>query len=235
LSSGNLSGTRLRKTHGEWTSEQAKLVAPEAGVRKVDYNTNATTGYALASGLNVINNSYGIPADPSYGFADLNPLEQSTITHAQNGRAVVVMAAGNDGKPMGTVIGGDVDIFARELVGKPGTIFVGALDKNGSPDAKANLADYSMSAGNNAQVQSQFLVVGVDAAKTGLSGTSFAAPIVSGYAAIMGSKFTSATPAQITNQLLNTARTDTIQGYAPSVHGKGEASLSRALAPAALQ
>ncbi|TIT08725.1 MAG: peptidase S8 and S53 subtilisin kexin sedolisin, partial [Mesorhizobium sp.] len=42
-------------------------------------------------------------------------------------------------------------------------------------------------------------------------------------------------PTQITNQLLNTARTDTLLNYNASVYGKGEASLSRALAPASIR
>ncbi|MFM2349671.1 MAG: hypothetical protein RIR04_637, partial [Pseudomonadota bacterium] len=42
------------------------------------------------------------------------------------------------------------------------------------------------------------------------------------------------TPLQITNQLLDTARTDTILGYDVSIHGQGEASLSRALAPVSI-
>lgn len=58
---------------------------------------------------------------------------------------------------------------------------------------------------------------------------------VSGYAAILGSKFTSATPTQITNQLLDTARTDTLVNYNPVTYGRGEASLSRALAPVSIR
>ena len=77
--------------------------------------------------------------------------------------------------------------------------------------------------------------MGVEGNKTGLYGTSFAAPIVSGYAAIIGSKFTSANATQITNQLLNTARQDTIASYNASIHGRGEASLTRALAPVAIK
>ena len=80
-------------------------------------------------------------------------------------------------------------------------------------------------------MQNQFLTVGVRGDLTRLYGTSLAAPVVSGYAAVLGSKFTSATPTQITRRLLDTARTDTINGYNASVHGKGEASLTRALAP----
>jgi hypothetical protein len=58
---------------------------------------------------------------------------------------------------------------------------------------------------------------------------------VSGYAAILGSKFRDATPAQITNQLLNTARTDTLLNYNPATYGRGEASLTRALAPVSIK
>ncbi len=83
-------------------------------------------------------------------------------------------------------------------------------------------------------MQNQFLAVGVRDDLTGLNGTSFAAPVVSGYAAVLGSKFTTATPVQITNQLLNTARTDTILNYSTAVHGRGEASIARALAPASI-
>jgi subtilisin family serine protease len=70
---------------------------------------------------------------------------------------------------------------------------------------------------------------------TGLAGTSFAAPIVSGYAAIIGSKFRTATPTQITNQLLTTARQDTIANYNAAMHGRGEASLARALSPVTIK
>jgi subtilisin family serine protease len=97
------------------------------------------------------------------------------------------------------------------------------------------MAPYSNIAGSNSIVQNQFLVVGVEGSKTGLNGTSFAAPIVSGYAAIIGSKFAKATPTQITNQLLQTARTDTIAGYSPARHGRGEASVARAIAPLSIQ
>jgi subtilisin family serine protease len=84
-------------------------------------------------------------------------------------------------------------------------------------------------------VQNQFLTVGVESHKTGLAGTSFAAPVISGYAAILGSKFKGASATQITNQLLTTARKDTIAGYNPAIHGRGEASLSRAIAPVTIR
>ena len=121
------------------------------------------------------------------------------------------------------------------MIGAKTAIFVGALNTNGTITNKATRASYSNIPGNNPVVQNQFLMVGVEAYRTGLAGTSFAAPIISGYAAVLGSKFTTATPTQITNQLLNTARKDTIAGYSASQHGRGEASLSRALSPVSIK
>lgn len=232
---GNLSGNRQNQTHGDWTALQAGMIAFAANVIEVDYNRQRGQSYSLRSGLNVINNSYSIDSPTSYALADFDRLERTTIGHAQNGRAVVVKAAGNDSVAVdGVNIDGDLDVFNQALIGAPSAIFVGALERNGTDLDPAPLADYSNFAGGNSTVQGQFLVVGVDESITGLAGTSFAAPIVSGYAAILGSKFTTATPTQIADQLLDTARTDTVLGYDPSVHGRGEASLSRALAPASL-
>ena len=87
-------------------------------------------------------------------------------------------------------------------------------------------------------MQSKFLVVGVTGGNDAyykLYGTSFAAPVIAGYSAILGSKFTTADATKISNQLLATARTDTIANYSASIHGKGEASIARALAPVSIK
>ena len=121
------------------------------------------------------------------------------------------------------------------LLGSQSGLYVGALSSNGSTDALASMASYSNFAGADTSVQDRFLVVGVEGDKTGLYGTSFAAPVVAGYASILGSKFSTSDAAAISQQLLDTARTDTISGYDVSIHGQGEASLSRALAPTTIQ
>lgn len=166
----------------------------------------------------------------------LPALETSIIDYAKTGKAVVVKSAGNDSVAIGAATSdGRTDYFAPHFATATSGLLVGALEKNGSTSSPAKIASYSNVAGNDVNIQNRFVTVGVDSSTMGLAGTSFAAPIVSGYAAILGSKFTSATPVQVTNQLLNTARTDTILNYNPTVHGRGEASLSRALAPVALQ
>lgn len=149
---------------------------------------------------------------------------------------MISKAAGNDAIVIGSAnASGQVDYLNLALKGAQSAIYVGALNTNGTTSAPASLASYSNTPGADAVVQQQFVVVGVDGAKTGLYGTSFAAPIISGYAAILGSKFTKSTPTQIANQLLKTARQDTISGYNPAKHGRGEASITRALAPVSIQ
>lgn len=231
---GNLTGRTERKTHGQWTSQQAGLIAPRATVYRRSFY-NESSDLTLRSGLNVINLSYGISTTPGSGGIDYAALEDSIINYAQTSQAVVVKAAGNESVRIGAVDAyGDIDYLNVDLIGADSAIFVGSLNRNGSTNAKASLASYSNRAGTNATVQRQFLVVGVNESQMKMAGTSFAAPIVAGYAAILGSKFTSATPDQIVDQLLSTARRDTIANFRATVHGRGEASLSRALAPSSL-
>lgn len=232
---GNLGDGSMSQRHGEWTLKEASMVAPSATFKTHDLGN--TSSVSLSRGLNVLNASYG-----TYGPAGLNtstlaftPRDNSIISYAGSGSAVVSKAAGNDSVPIGSAGALGVDYLNLALRGRASAIYVGALNNNGSTTAPASLASYSNTPGTDAVVQNQFLVVGVDGSQTGLYGTSFAAPVVSGYAAIVGSKFTRATASQISNQLLNTARQDTIANYSAALHGRGEASLSRALAPLSIK
>ena len=65
-------------------------------------------------------------------------------------------------------------------------------------------------------------------------GTSYAAPVVAGYAAVVMQKFPNLTAQNTSSIILDTARYDTLTcnpNCDPTIYGKGEASLSRALAP----
>lgn len=235
--SGNLGNGTQTLRHGEWTRMEAGMIAPSATMVSKDFASGTKVALA-ATGLNVLNLSYGMYASSKYTLSQIgwSVQESSIISYATNGSAVVVKAAGNDAVAVGAVnSAANIDFLDQALVGTQSAIFVGALSSNGTTAAPASLASYSNYAGSDAAVQAQFLVVGVEGSKTGLYGTSFAAPIVTGYAAVLGSKFTTATPVQITDQLLATARTDTILNYNVAVHGQGEASITRALAPAAIQ
>lgn len=229
---GNLTGITTRATHGYWVTNEARLIAPAAAVSPIDFSNNSAI--RLNRGLNIINASYGMQGAAGYSVDDVNwgAREGSMVSYAKNGQAIVVKSAGNDATSVGGVTARNTqDYLAHALTGAQSAIFVGALTTNGTTAKPATLASYSSKAGDNPDVQKQFVVVGVESSKTRLAGTSFAAPIVTGYAAILGSKFRGATATQVTNQLLDTARTDTIANYNASVHGRGEASLSRALAP----
>jgi subtilisin family serine protease len=233
---GNLGqGTQLLR-HGEWTLKEASMIAPSATMRSKDANSGTTVG--LSPGLNVLNMSYGMYRRVGLTASQISwsAQEKSIISYAQNGKAVISKAAGNDSVAIGsTNASGNVDYLNVALKGAQSAIYVGALNTNGTTSAPATLANYSNTPGADETVQRQFLVVGVDGAKTGLYGTSFAAPIITGYAAILGSKFTKASSTQITNQLLITARRDTISNYNAATHGKGEASITRSLAPVSIQ
>lgn len=232
---GNLTGTTELRRHGGWTLREASLIAPEAAMHSHDFGSRSAV--SLARGFNVINLSYSMMAPAGYSTVNWSPQETSIIGYAHRGQAVISKSAGND---RGTAVGqpnanGQMDYLGRDLIGAQSAIFVGSLNTSGRPLAPATMAAYSNIAGDNTAVQRQFLVVGVEGHKTGLYGTSFAAPIVSGYAAILSSKFTRANPTQIVNHLLNTARQDTISGYNAAIHGRGEASITRALAPSSIQ
>lgn len=235
--SGNFNGTTKTQRHGEWTRDEMSLIAPSATITSLDYNNSSASVPLSKTGLNIINASYGLFAKTGYATNQINfgTLQNSVINDAKLGSAIVSKAAGNYGVAVNGSYNGTSDYLNLALKGAPTAIYVGALNTNGSTTQKATLASYSNYAGSDTTIQKQFLVVGVEGSKTGLYGTSFAAPIVSGYAAILGSKFTTATPTQITNQLLNTARTDTIANYSAAVYGRGEASLSRALAPVSIK
>jgi subtilisin family serine protease len=238
---GDLGDGRQRLRHGEWTLKQAGMIAPSANMIARDFND--ASAVSLTRGFNVLSLSYGYiqPLD--------RKLEQSIVTIAGADSAFIAKSAGNEyGLPVGQRTDGGSDYLSLGLIGAlsdtgyDSTIFVGALDWNvvgtGDPDAK--MATYSSIAGDDARVQRQFLVVGVEAASggpsfgTGLAGTSFAAPIVAGYAAVLESKFPGSAPSTVAQRLLETARTNTIVDYAPNVHGRGEANIFRAAAPDAI-
>jgi hypothetical protein len=239
---GNLNGMVQFRLHGGWTAMQASMIAPQAKIQRLDY-TRPVNAIPLNRGLNVINASWGAVDSPGLSYEQVSAKFygfKAVVDLAAKGSAVVAYATGNDAvATTGPLVFNGaqyLDYTSQYLRGTPSTIFVGALSSNGSVSIPAKLASYSSFPGADTVVQKQSLVVGVDASKNGnLQGTSFAAPIIAGYSAILGSKFVNATPTQVANQLLNTARRDTIAGYDVTLHGRGEASITRALAPASIR
>jgi hypothetical protein len=206
-----------------------------------DELSNAATLYLEAS--NAIISRYTV----------VNPLHNFNYTDA-----VISKAAGNDSisasdEPLVKALANNSSINSRLLV-------VGALNKTGSIAAPQALAWYSNTAGSDVNVQSRFLVasgttpfntgdvalndIAIGATITDQNGvnrnnvgTSYAAPRVAGYVAIVRSKFPNLDAIKTSSIMLDTARYDTLACYtAPggcdsTIYGKGEVSLSRALAP----
>ena len=160
--------------------------------------------------------------------------------------AVITKSAGNDS------ITADKESYVKTYATNPNInprlLVVGALNFAGSTSYKATLATYSNTAGTDPSVATRFLVAsGTDPFATGAvavdgsaynptdsMGTSFAAPRVAGFAAIIRQKFPNLNGEKTASILLDTARTDTLTCYPncdSTIYGKGEASLSRALAP----
>lgn len=233
---------RAGATHGAFVTSFASSTAPSASVIPHQNGGQAIIGI-VPNKLNIFNLSYGIWTVGGKGSYVAST--EAIIGYAQKGQAVVTNAAGNDAVPVGQATGaaaqypeyrGLVNGLAVRLAGQQSAILAGALSKNGTTASPASMANYSNTAGTSPVVQRNFLVVGVDSSSSGGAwGTSFAAPIIAGYAAILGSKFPVASATAVTNQLLSTARTDTVAGYNPAIYGRGEASITRALAPVSIR
>ena len=215
---------------------------------------------ATPTNMNVINMSYA--ADAASTTAAINFLTGSTtIPNLTVTGAVLTKAAGNNlGQDTYSYTAGG-EFFVKGLVDNANTaarlLIVGALDKNGSLASPASIASYSNIAGTTIAAQNRFVVAngnapyanngvsingadiagwntGGSCAAAGSCGTSYAAPVVAGYASILLQKFPNLDAAKTSNIILDTARTDTLScspNCDPTIYGKGEASLSRALAP----
>lgn len=153
-----------------------------------------------------------------------------------------------------------IDDYEVNGRGTAPVIFVGALEWNPDHDGGRDveqIASYSSVAGTNLDVQRNFLVVGVEGGRTAtdslanygsncgsvdgtcLYGTSFAAPIVAGYAAIVADKYdATANPSLVARTLLESAQSQNLPGgetYNRAIYGAGEACLSCALGAVSIQ
>lgn len=241
-----LDNVNVQARHGSHVAKMARLLAPNSTIKHIDYYDKTRNELPIDSTkLNVINASFSVfmnkdVVKPGEVSGNYPFLVQSLIDHAHRGRSVVVKAAGNYGVNMGEHLTSGTytdreDALNTSLLTSKSAIFAGALSNFGTSTNKASLASYSNKAGLDLEFQKRFLVTGVRSYEIGVAGTSLAAPIISSYASILGSKFKTATPTQVANQLLSTARTDTLVNYDPSIYGRGEVSLSRALSPVSLK
>ena len=211
-------------THG--VAFQARLLAVRAdaagscpGGCAFDQTDLATaTDYAVAHGAGVINYSLG-------GASSLGAPLHDAFGRAVKAGTVLVFAAGNEGAAEPTFPGR----FAADPAAGDQAIAVGAVD------AKKQIASFSNRAGS---AQDHYLVApGVNVLAPALgggaalvSGTSFAAPHVSGAAAVVLSAAPYLSAAQVVQVLIDSATDLGAPGTDP-VYGHGLVNLEAALGP----
>jgi len=157
--------------------------------------------YAVRNGAKIINMS--LSSSPGGSLFQSLPENIAALQEAQQAGVTVILAAGNDRQDYGALRPLEPAYAALQGLG----IAVGAIDRN------LKLGDFSNPAGNRPL---PFVVApGVDvfasdrmgSYRADNTGTSFAAPFVSGVAALMLSANPSLTPAQIAAILTATATT----------------------------
>lgn len=163
--------------------------------------------YAADNGARIIN--------LSLGGRGLTQIEQMAVTHANDKGAILIVAAGNDGE----------DVGQYSPSGLEGVVTVAATDRN---DRRAGFSNWgpaidiaapgidvlSLRARNtdllsfiqNVKYEVGKGVLGADRAYYRASGTSFAAPIVSGTLSLLLSRLPTLTSEQAIRMVLHSAR-----------------------------
>ena len=200
--------------HGQWTSvtlsgnlgngSGAAGVAPNAQVMQL-VCMSPTTGtltdqciyqageYAIANGAKVINMSFGA------GYATgADPLLTQLVTDADSAGVLVVAAAGNSAQDNDTYPFYPAD-YAKTF---PNVISVGASDMQ---DNAATFSDYGANSVDVFAPGVLVLTQDVSGAPDFWSGTSAAAPIVSGTAALLLSEDPALTPSEVRSIIMTTA------------------------------
>ena len=209
-------------------------------------NFNGTT--ATPTSMNVVNLSYTYVGQGAQTASNqVANFLKSNYQSFNLSNAVITKAAGNSS------VTSNNDILSKTLAYNssiaPRLLIVGAVSGNGTTSSPVNISYYSNTAGTDLALANRFVLANGNApwstfdvkinnsvipGSSSNMGTSYAAPLVAGYAAIIQQKFPGLNAANTSNIILDTARYDTLTCYPScntSIYGKGEASLSRALAP----
>jgi len=166
------------------------------------YISSALSGMASGQVMNLSAGSY------------IGTSSASITASANPPNIVITVCAGNTPVP---TLQGTLPATMYNSAYKNGVIIVGALGTDG------NIASYSATAGAAADR----FVVDYGTSTSIYSGTSYSAPRVAGYAAIIKQKYPNATGSQIATAILNTAVLKS--GWDPAIYGKGQVDLTAAL------
>jgi subtilisin family serine protease len=183
--------------HGTFVASLALTVAPDARilpVRSLNDDGVGTTSaiaagivWAADNGAEIINVSVDIPNAPE--------AVKEAVRYAESRDIVVVGAAGNDG---------DLQVIFPARFG--GVIGVTAVDASGVVPEFANVGSHVSLVAPGVDLIGAFPTSGSASGTARWSGTSFAAPIVSGAAALVRSRFMDLPMDDLTRLLEDTAR-----------------------------
>ena len=220
-------------SHATYVSEIAQAVAPSANVRVVDYDNAYTSNFSAAD--RIVNRSYGIPVgielyDPiAIGITRIFDHENNLAPNALH-----VNSAGNYGH-YGEAIPGAVsygDRLSLDTATYAKYYYENGADMSkviyvGSVTEDDELEWYSNSAGTSAM--HDYIVASGHSLTDNRNGTSFAAPRVTGAAALVIHKFN--TSAENTKQILLETADDLGAPGVDPVFGHGKLNISAALSP----
>lgn len=179
---------------------------------------------AIAAGFDAAASAGARVVNLSLGGGSSNLQVRAAAARAVAAGAVVVVSAGNESLP-------EIDGFANGLrLAAPGSVIVaGAIDEARTIFTNSNRAG---SAAEHYLVALGVRVRSFDHLGVNFlySGTSEAAPIVSGAVALLAQAYPTLTPAQIVDILLRTADDLGATGTDP-VYGRGALNIARAFAP----
>ena len=245
----NFNANGILDDHGDYVAIVAGSVAPEASYVAMDmlnsnndgqdFTADEALAYFEENGYHIINASWGISKhnmDTGAVLATFDTLVAEAVADfdaaAEDAKhALIIYAAGNSGiwcpgKRIEdcNAKAAEIDDLreAGETVGQK-LIFVGSLD-----DGVNTMANYSFIAGD---LMNDFIVAHDDVLSAGdMSGTSFAAPRVTGAAALVSHKFPNLAGEQIKQVLLQTA-TDLGATGVDATFGHGKLNVAGALSP----
>jgi subtilisin family serine protease len=185
----------------------------------------------IAAALNAAVSARARVVNISLGGTPANNQVRAAIDRATAAGTIIVISAGNDGVT-NPAAANNPDMLAQvanDPISRGLVVIAGAADSTGA------LADFSNRAGNGAANYLTALGVRVRAVDgTGTSflysGTSFAAPVISGAIALIAQAFPNLTSSQIVALLYRSADDRGAAGV-DAVYGNGEINLARAFGP----
>ena len=236
----NLTGTAaVNDTNGHGTHVASLAAARANGVGMVGVASNArilpvqvfqgssTSDFFVARGINYATSQRAFVMNLSLGGSTMSPTIRTALQGAQAAGLLMVIAAGNEGLANPSFPAR----HASEAWARGQIIAVGAVDAN---NVIANFSNRAGDARNFYLVAPGVSLIGAfpsaPNAYAMMSGTSMAAPVVAGAAAVVKSAWPFLTAPRVAEVLFVTATDLGARGIDP-IYGRGLLNLERALLP----